>query len=130
MDAVLHDRPNINPPMVVSQRTAFESDSVSSQQLASRDDDDPVIEPDGDPFVPGAVHRAKKRKVRDNKAVDHLLDALQEKWEHDKTTEQTTRESDRTFREEESKKGDRLVTIIEKGMNDTVDILRQIMNKL
>jgi hypothetical protein len=126
MDTVLRDRPNINPPVVVNQRTAFESDSVSSQQLASRDDDDPVIEPDGDPFVPGAVHRAKKRKVGGNKAVDRLLDALQEKWEDDKTT----RESDQTFREEESKKGDRLVTIIEKGMNDTVDILRQIMNKM
>ena len=130
MDTVLRNRPNINPPMIINQGTAFESDSLSSQQLASRDDDDPAIEPDGDPFVPGAVHRAKKRRVRDTKAVDRLLDALQEKWEDDKVTEQLIRESDQTFREEESKKGDRLVTIIEKGMNDTVDILRQIMNKM
>jgi hypothetical protein len=130
MDAVLRDRPNINPPLVINQRTAFESDSVSSQQLTSKDDDDPVIEPDGDPFVPGAVHRAKKRKVGNNKAVDRVLDALQEKWEDDRATEQTTCGLDQTFREEESKKGDRLVTIIEKGMNDTVDILRQIMNKM
>jgi hypothetical protein len=78
MDTVLHEHPNINPPLIINHKTTFESNTASSRP---RKDDEPesMLEPDSNQFIPGAGHRAKKRRVEDNKAVDRLLESLKEK---------------------------------------------------
>jgi hypothetical protein len=118
MDTVLRERPNINSPLIINQKTTFESNAASSWP---RKDDEPesMVEPDSNQFISGAGQGAKKHRMGDNKAVDRLLESLKEKWDDDRKSGQAVWDSDKKFREEEGKKGDKLIEIIEKEMNDT-----------
>lgn len=138
MQPLLGERPNISPPLVINHSINFqnsESESISSlhpvEAETLRDDgvsngETPM--PDGDPFTPGAEHRAKKRRrLREpNKLMDTLMETLQEKWDEN-------RKVDENIHEEERIRADKMLDIMAKSqqnMSNAVDVLKLIAEKM
>ena len=142
----MHDRANVNPPLIINRSINFVSEdtsSISSQQIgdssAKEDDEDAIVEADGDPFVPDAAHRAKKKRRAANptKVMENLLDVFQQKWENDKERNEAIHDEEKVVREEEKERANKIVNIIERNsqimeqsMNNIVDVLQIIATKL
>jgi len=134
MEPVLSGCANVNPSLIINQNTKFpdESEIGSVTPRESQKDDasnsTPVVDDDGDPFLTGASHRAKKRRrTRDpNEGVKQMLEVFEKKWEDDKTADTLAREEENAGREQ-------ILDIMKKNqqtMSDAVDVLRFMAQKM
>ena len=140
MHPLLSNKVSINPILLINQGSTFnnfESDSASGRSFieppglkdASNPEGSEIVEDDGDPFVPGSVHREKKKRKHKNTmsdAITDMLDVFQTKWQNDK-------EAEITIRQEEKEDRERMLDVMaksQKSMSDAVDVLKFIAQKL
>ena len=132
MEPVLGGRANVNPPLILNQNSSFtgDSDSASTPRELQKDDasNDVPVDDEGDPFLTGVTHRAKKkRRTRDpNEGVKMMLEVFEKKWEDDKTADTLARDKEMEGREQ-------ILDIMKKNqetMSDAVDVLRFMAQKM
>jgi hypothetical protein len=148
MEPVLGGRANVNPPLIINRSTEFASESENgsetpreSQRDEASNQGTPVVDDDdGDPFLIGASHRAKKRRRRNrdpNEGVREMLEVFEKKWEKDSTAETLVREEERQQKGEVvgiMKENQQIMKqnqqIMQQTMNNAVDVLRMIAEKM
>ena len=93
MEAVLANRANVNPPLVINCNTNF-SDSASNQLDPLKEDasnnEASQAENDSDPFLtPKSTHRGKRRRVNGstNETIKQMFDQLQARRDEKKEAE-------------------------------------------
>ena len=141
MSPILADKATVNPPPInFASNFLSENDSGDPSPSprcdgSSREDDEPTLRPDGDPFVPGATYRAK-RKCPSVNAVSVLTDMMgmfQEKFQNDREMKEESKAEEQNTREEEKKRGEEMLDIMKEtsqSINALTSVLQTIANKM
>jgi hypothetical protein len=144
MEPVLGGRANVNPLMVMNRTIADELPSESeggseTPQGSHREDTSnqgtPMVDDDGDPFLIGASHRAKKRRRNrnPNEGVKQMLEVFEQKWENDATEVTRTREEEKEGRGEFFgliKEGQQIMKNNQEAISSAVDVLRMMAQRM
>jgi len=139
LSPILADKATVNPPAILNFASNFLSENDSGDPSPSprpgREDDEPTLRPDGDPFVPGATYRAKKKRPAVN-AVSVLTDMMgmfQDKFQNDREMKEESKVEEQNMHEEEKKRGEEMLGIMKEtsqSINALTSVLQTIANKM
>jgi hypothetical protein len=123
--------------MIINHVTAMElpSESEGGSETPRAEASTQGGDDEGDPFLIGATHRAKKRRRnRDpNEGVKQMLEVFEKKWEIDAAEETVSQEEEKKGRGELlglMKENQQILKENQQTMSNAVDVLRMMADKM